>query len=225
MQTERIESITHLLKEWEQSKYSSITKSAAVNKVRTKYEKQRMEQVFNNELSKICGRQPFKNLKCYVLPNQIIDHIISNLLKAVLNKFYLVCSWILCPKYYNHWDQTNKINEANHRYLASSQLLIFHPLFKRCCKHWQWKSSNFLLLSVMPTIYMYICTVFKFKESKKFSVQAAKIMQRKDLAKGSNFAQDDQLPPTFYIINFLWYTPKLEIRGSTGLELVPNWCF
>ena len=47
---------------------------------------------------------------------------------------------------------------------------------------------------------MYICLVFEFKESKKFSVQAAKIMQRKDLAKGSNFAQDDQLPPTFYII-------------------------
>ena len=38
-------------------------------------------QVFKNGPSKICG-----------------DHIPSNFLKAVFHKFYLVHSWILCPK-------------------------------------------------------------------------------------------------------------------------------
>ena len=41
-------------------------------------------QVFKKGPSKICGRQPLKNLMGY------------GLLKAVFHKFYLVHSWILC---------------------------------------------------------------------------------------------------------------------------------
>ena len=45
------------------------------------------EKVFQSGSSKICGRQPLKNLKGYGL-------------LAVLHKFYLVHAWILCPIYY-----------------------------------------------------------------------------------------------------------------------------
>ena len=44
-------------------------------------------QVFNNGLSKICGRQPLKNLNKFR----------TNFLKAVFRKFYSVHSWILYP--------------------------------------------------------------------------------------------------------------------------------
>ena len=44
--------------------------------------------------SKICGRQPLKNLKRW---STQADHSPSNFLKAVFHKFYLVHSWILCP--------------------------------------------------------------------------------------------------------------------------------
>ena len=45
-----------------------------------------MGKVFKNGLSKVCGRQPLKNLKGQV------DHILSNFLKAVFHNFYLVHS-------------------------------------------------------------------------------------------------------------------------------------
>ena len=41
------------------------------------------DKIFKNGPSKICGRQPLKNLKWYGLP--------------IFHKFYLVHSWILCP--------------------------------------------------------------------------------------------------------------------------------
>ena len=44
------------------------------------------DKVFKNGQSKICGRQPLKNLKRYGML------IPSNLLKAVFSKFYLVHS-------------------------------------------------------------------------------------------------------------------------------------
>ena len=53
--------------------------------------------IFSPFLSKICGRQPLKNLKVYGLPQA--DHTPSNILKAVFHKFYLVHSLILCPIY------------------------------------------------------------------------------------------------------------------------------
>ena len=45
------------------------------------------DRVFKNGSSKICGKQPLKNLKGY------------GLLKAVFHNFYLVHSWILCLIY------------------------------------------------------------------------------------------------------------------------------
>ena len=42
-------------------------------------------------------KRAFKNLKGYGLPKP--DHIPSVFLKAVFHKFYLVHSWIFCPKY------------------------------------------------------------------------------------------------------------------------------
>ena len=48
------------------------------------------DKVFKNGPSKICGRQPLKNLKGYGLLKA--DHTLSNVLKAVFQKFYLVHS-------------------------------------------------------------------------------------------------------------------------------------
>ena len=53
-------------------------------------------KVFKNGPSKICERQPFKNLKGYGLLKQTIS---SSFLQAVFHKFYQVHSWILCPKW------------------------------------------------------------------------------------------------------------------------------
>ena len=48
------------------------------------------DEVFKNGPSKICGRQPLKNLKEYGLPKA--DHTPSYFLKVVFHKFYLVHS-------------------------------------------------------------------------------------------------------------------------------------
>ena len=45
------------------------------------------DKVFKNRPSKICGRQPLKDMKDYDLFRQ-----------AVFHKFYLADSWMLCPK-------------------------------------------------------------------------------------------------------------------------------
>ena len=45
------------------------------------------DKVFKNGPSKICGRQPLKNLKGYGLLEAV--HTPSNFLKAVFHKFYL----------------------------------------------------------------------------------------------------------------------------------------
>ena len=54
------------------------------------------DKVFKNESSKIWGRQSLKNLKGYGLFQACYPP--SNVLKAWFHKFYLVHSWILCPK-------------------------------------------------------------------------------------------------------------------------------
>ena len=66
------------------------------------------DKVFKNWTSKICGRQPLKIVKGYRLLKA--DHTPSNFLKTVLHKFYLVYSWILCPK---STMATNRISERN----------------------------------------------------------------------------------------------------------------
>ena len=48
------------------------------------------DKVFKNGPSKICGKQPLKNLKEYGLLKA--DHTLSNFLKAVFHKFYLLHS-------------------------------------------------------------------------------------------------------------------------------------
>ena len=53
------------------------------------------KRVFKNGSSKICRRQPLKNLKRYGLPKA--DCTPSIFLKPVFHKFYLVHSWILYP--------------------------------------------------------------------------------------------------------------------------------
>ena len=52
-------------------------------------------KVFKNGPSKICGRQPLKNLKGYGL----LKETPSNFLNAVSHRFYLVHPWMLCPIY------------------------------------------------------------------------------------------------------------------------------
>ena len=54
-------------------------------------------KVFKNGQSKICGRQPLKNVRKYGFLKA--DHTPSNFLKAAFQKFYLVYSWKLCPIY------------------------------------------------------------------------------------------------------------------------------
>ena len=51
-------------------------------------------KVLKSRSSKICVRQPLKNLKGHGLPK---DHIPSKFFKAVYHKFYLFHPWILCP--------------------------------------------------------------------------------------------------------------------------------
>ena len=55
------------------------------------------DKVYKNGLSKICGRQPLKDLKGYRLLKA--DGNLSNFLKAVFQNIYLVHSWILCVTY------------------------------------------------------------------------------------------------------------------------------
>ena len=57
----------------------------------TKYKLVQMRQ---NGPSKICGRQPLKNLKEYGLLKQA-GQTPLNFLKVIFHKFYLVHSWIL----------------------------------------------------------------------------------------------------------------------------------
>ena len=59
------------------------------------YLKYMWDKVFKNEPSKICGRQPLKNLKLYGL--LYADHITAYVLKVVFHKFYLFHSWIPWP--------------------------------------------------------------------------------------------------------------------------------
>ena len=53
---------------------------------------EKWDKIFKNGPSKICGKQPLKNLKWYGLLH------ITSFLKAVFQKFYLVHSWIPWPK-------------------------------------------------------------------------------------------------------------------------------
>ena len=64
--------------------------------------------LFKNGPSKICGRQPLKNLKGYGLPK--VNHTSSHFLKAVFRKFYLVHSWILCHKWYLKMSHSDVVN-------------------------------------------------------------------------------------------------------------------
>ena len=83
-------------------------------------------KVFKNGSSKICGRQPLKNLKVYGLLKA--DHTPSNLLKAAFHKFYLFCSWILCPTYMyilrRHVKPTNPQNNPYNPNFASNMKRI-----------------------------------------------------------------------------------------------------
>ena len=53
-------------------------------------------KIVKNELSKICRRQPLKNLNWYGLPRRTIS---LQFFKAVFHKFYKVHSWIPWPIY------------------------------------------------------------------------------------------------------------------------------
>ena len=52
------------------------------------------DKIFKNGPSKICEKQPLKNLKGYSL----IYRVPSKFLKTVFQEFHLVLSWIFCPK-------------------------------------------------------------------------------------------------------------------------------
>ena len=63
------------------------------------------DKVSKNWSNKICGRQP------------LADHITSNFLEAVFQNFYLVHSWILCPKYRaSKYNDTSKYDDCNFSY-------------------------------------------------------------------------------------------------------------
>ena len=58
------------------------------------------DKVFKNGPSKICGRQPLKNLKRYgLLKADRSTPYPFEFFKGCLHKFYLVHSWILCTIY------------------------------------------------------------------------------------------------------------------------------
>ena len=55
-------------------------------------------KIFKNRLSKICGRQPLKNLKWYGLPSKPSKPHHVRFLAPVFHKFYVNHSWIPWPK-------------------------------------------------------------------------------------------------------------------------------
>ena len=87
-------------------------------------------KVFKNGASKICGRQPLKNLKWH-------DLLSSNFLKAVFHKFYLVHSWILCPIYLECF-QTQDISKHANTPIESTLILETVAL--------KWHFANFSVL-------------------------------------------------------------------------------
>ena len=99
------------------------------SKLRHIYSRLHMGQSIQNGPSKICGRQPLKNLMGY------------DLLKAVFHKFYLVHSWILCPIYCtNPHDNLNCHNMNQHSWSTA-------PLQPAFTSSWSNRTTNY---SVQP---------------------------------------------------------------------------
>ena len=70
-------------------------------------------KVSKNGPSKLCGKQPLKNLKWHGLPKQ------SNCLKTVFHKFYLVHSWIPWPIWNDKFVRWNTFLIKKHLCLLS----------------------------------------------------------------------------------------------------------
>ena len=93
-------------------------------------------KVFKNEPSKICWRQPLKNLKRYGLFRQ----------KAAFHKFYLVHSWVLWPKS----SSNHKSWGTDYQLLSiSSNLMQFFFLKKS-------KKCVFFWLHVFPKMRVFV---------------------------------------------------------------------
>ena len=91
--------------------------------------KYKRDKLFKSEPSKICGRQPLKNLKGYGLPQQTI--IISSIfLKAVFYNLCLVPSWILGLKYSLNFNQN------------FDDLAIKNCIIQKKRKQWQRRKNN-----------------------------------------------------------------------------------
>ena len=109
-------------------------------------------KVFINGPSKICGREPLKNLRRYCVFQQTLQIF----LKAVFNKFYLVHSWILCPIY------------PQRLWITSS----FHPVNLK----WQLSPRTFKSLPLLDSETNEESFLFK-EEFEKFKVQAISEME------------------------------------------------
>ena len=77
--------------DWNKNTYK-MERDKSTNAIRT----YKWDKVFKSGLSKFCERQPLKNLKGYGLLKRY--GLPSNFLNAVIQKIYLVHSWILCFK-------------------------------------------------------------------------------------------------------------------------------
>ena len=74
--------------------------------------------------SKICGRQPLKNLKQYGIFNQTIS--LNNLLKVVSHKFYLVHLVIFCLNLESSFYLVFASSELFQHQLLNALMLQFH---------------------------------------------------------------------------------------------------
>ena len=107
-------------------------------------------KVFMNGPSKICGRQPLKNLQWYGLQ---ADHITANFWKAVFHKFYLVLFLntlthlsllfpiIVPPEYSVH----------SRKHISSNTRITFWEMFQFSCS--KFKTFLFNMTSCVPLIH------------------------------------------------------------------------
>ena len=102
------------------------------------------DKVLKSEPSKICGNQPFKNLKGY------------GQLNAVFHKFYLVHSWILCPicrlKYFIKARLKEKYRKAKKTHTLGKE---FESESKKMMGGEEW-STNYAFNSIFSYISIFI---------------------------------------------------------------------
>ena len=107
-------------------------------------------KVFKNGPSKSSGRQPLKKLKLVCLSRPYQAHyIISNFLKAVFHKFYLVHSWIPWPSYIQENLHIN-VFETLDTFSTKAYLMIRKFVSSVTIHHWnRCTTKGFFFVSLM----------------------------------------------------------------------------